>query len=287
MPGKLANSFWDFPGSRALTSRGSGHLETITSGPPAILLCPIEPIPSLPCNVKQAMPAMPPYGVPLSIRHVSMLVPSDVTLVRTLVRAVKNVANFVTSSDCALAAKMMSLSCSCTCCARSNRTDRRSSLNERPAQSARPSSSNQPQVFQRAHAVRADRGRPNPDRPASQATRRRCYPFRERHTPSGRTVASGEHLKRLCVGSKDNVFVVHLHLSRQEVTSRVYKTYRIDDRHGRSVHFRAIDPEPLGEFARFAPIKENRTRISLQVKQPSGGGYPFRERYHAKRTKAD
>ena len=34
------------------------------------------------------------------------------------VSAAKKVANFVTSSACALAAKMMSLLCSCTCCAR-------------------------------------------------------------------------------------------------------------------------------------------------------------------------
>ena len=52
--------------------------------------------------------------VVLSMRQVSMLLPSVVTLVGTLVSAAKKVANFVTSSDWALAAKMMSLSCSCT-----------------------------------------------------------------------------------------------------------------------------------------------------------------------------
>jgi hypothetical protein len=39
-------------------------------------------------------------------------------LIAGVVSAVKKVENFVTSSDCALAAKMMSLLCSCTCCAR-------------------------------------------------------------------------------------------------------------------------------------------------------------------------
>jgi hypothetical protein len=46
------------------------------------------------------------------MRHASVVLPSVTTFCGTLVSAVKKVANFVTSSACALAAKMMSLLCS-------------------------------------------------------------------------------------------------------------------------------------------------------------------------------
>jgi hypothetical protein len=51
--------------------------------------------------------------VVLNMRQVSMLIPTFVTSMAGVVRAVKNVANFWTSSDCALAAKITSLLCIC------------------------------------------------------------------------------------------------------------------------------------------------------------------------------
>src|ERR1700722_19545291 len=86
-------------------------------------------------------------------------------------------------------------------------------------------------------------------------------------------------LSRLRVGSKDDVLVVHLHLSRHEIACWIHKAYRIDDRHRRPVHFRAINSEFFGKFSRFASVKKDRTRIGLQIKQPTGSCHPFRKRH--------
>ena len=91
-----------------LTPRPS---RTLNETMAAVLSVGIGALPSL---HKKRSQLREPYRILLFMRQVSMLLPSPVTLVGTLVRAPKNVANFVTSSDCALAAKMMSLSCSCT-----------------------------------------------------------------------------------------------------------------------------------------------------------------------------
>ena len=77
-------------------------------------------------------------------------------------------------------------------------------------------------------------------------------------------------LDRLGVGGENDVLVAHLHPGGEEIASRIAKAHRIDDRHGRTVHFRAVDPKLLGELARLAPIEEYRARIGLEVEQPAG-----------------
>ena len=85
--------------------------------------------------------------------------------------------------------------------------------------------------------------------------------------------------KRLRVGRKDDVLVVQLHLLRKEVTGRIGEAHRVNDRHIRPVHLRTINAKPFSQLARLAPKEEHRTRISRQVKQPTAGRYPFRERH--------
>ena len=85
--------------------------------------------------------------------------------------------------------------------------------------------------------------------------------------------------KRLRVGRKNDILIVHLHLVRQEVTGWIRKAHRVNDRHGRTLHFRTINAKSLSQLARFAPEEEHRAWIGLQVKQPTGGRYPFGERH--------
>jgi hypothetical protein len=56
--------------------------------------------------------------IPVSMRQIAALEPVTATLLGTLISALRNAVNFVTSIACALAPKMTSLLCSCTVVAR-------------------------------------------------------------------------------------------------------------------------------------------------------------------------
>ena len=66
---------------------------------------------------------------------------------------------------------------------------------------------------------------------------------------------------------------MHLHLGRHDIACWIHKAYRIDDRHRRAVHFRAINSkffrQVLADYS--TPVKKDRARIGLQIKQPTCG----------------
>ena len=74
-----------------------------------------------------------------------------------------------------------------------------------------------------------------------------------------------------------------LHSGGEEIAGRIGKAHRIDDRHGRTVHLRAVNPKLLGKLTRLAPIEEHRTRIGLQIEQPAGSRNALGERHPPRR----
>jgi len=70
------------------------------------------------------------------------------------------------------------------------------------------------------------------------------------------------YINRLGVSGKNDVLIMHLHPCRQEIASGINETNRIDDRHGWTIHLRAIDTKLLGKLARLAAIEKHRARNS-------------------------
>jgi hypothetical protein len=78
-------------------------------------------------------------------------------------------------------------------------------------------------------------------------------------------------LDRLGVGGKNYVLVVHLHPGGEEIAGRIAKAHRIDNGHGRTVHFRAVDAKQLGE----GPMRSPSNRAPRGTAHPT---VPSRER---------